>query len=935
MRLLVLMGLNLVLAGACRVAASDDVPPSPDDIAFFENKVRPILADNCFECHGPKKQEAGLRLDSRERVLKGSDNGPVVSVGEPDQSLLVAAVRRGGDVEMPPEKVLPAEAVATIEDWVRRGLPWPLDDTGTTSQTADPAAHWAFQPIRRPALPAVQAADWPRNAVDRFILARLESAALRPAPPADRKTLIRRATFTLLGLPPTPDDVAAFEQDDSPEAFTRLIDRLLTSPRYGERWGRYWLDIARYADNKGYIFFEEPKYPWAYTYRDYVVESLNEDLPYDRFISEQLAADQLDLGDDRSRLRALGFLTVGGHFMNNVHDIQDDRIDVVTRGLMGLTVTCARCHDHKFDPVTQADYYGLYGVFRSCTEPLIPPLFTVPPDTDEYRQFDAELTKRLAALDDFIHKKHTELVTSARERVGEYLMAAYNTKDQPSTEGFMLLNEPGDLHPYVVQRWWVHLDRVKRGFDPIWSVWHEFAALPSEGFATEAAVVCERLRNRNPAEPQFNALVVQAMTEPPPQTMQEVADRLANLLKETESQWAAAKQQALDNGAPEPPGLNEPGREQLRLVFHGEGSPPNIPLLSGWGFLTLLPDRPAQGEFEKLLKEVEQWSMTGAGAPARAMVLLDSTEPYQPRVFLRGNSDRPGADVDRRFPAFLDHDGAPFTQGSGRLELARHIASPDNPLTARVLVNRVWLHHFGIGLVPTPGDFGLRCDPPSHPDLLNWLASEFMAHGWSLKWLQREILLSATWQQGAAADAATTARARDVDADNRLLWQRTARRLDFEGTRDALLAVSGRLSDALGGPPVDLFADPTPPRRTLYGFMDRLDMPNLLRTFDVPTPDTTSPQRDTTTVASQALFLMNGPWARTAAADLLNRPEVRAAMGTEERTERVYQLLFSRMPTADEQQMATAYLGTEPMEDEDWVRLIHALLLTNEFVFVD
>jgi hypothetical protein len=269
------------------------------------------------------------------------------------------------------------------------------------------------------------------------------------------------------------------------------------------------------------------------------------------------------------------------------------------------------------------------------------------------------------------------------------------------------------------------------------------------------------------------------------------------------------------------------------------------------------------------------------------------------------------------------------------LELARHIASPDNPLTGRVLVNRVWMHHFGVGLVPTPGDFGLRCEPPSHPELLDWLASEFMAHGWSLKWLQREILLSATWQQGAAVDAATIARARDVDADNRLLWQRTARRLDFEGTRDALLAVSGRLSDALGGPPVDLFADPTPRRRTLYGFMDRLDMPNLLRTFDVPTPDTTSPQRDTTTVPSQALFLMNGPWARTAAADLLNRPDIRVATSTKERTRHVYQLLFSRVPTTDEQQMAAEYLGPDPVADEAWTRLTHALLLTNEFVFVD
>jgi mono/diheme cytochrome c family protein len=919
----------------CARAGAEGTVFSPEDVAFFENKVRPVLTENCHECHGAKKQEAGLRLDSRASMLKGSDNGPVVTPGEPDSSLLVAAVRRGGDVEMPPEKALPAEAVAALEEWVRRGLPWPVDDPATNAHALDPSTHWAFQPIRRPSVPPVNDTAWPRNAVDRFILARQEAAGLQPAPPADRKTLIRRASFLLLGLPPTPEEVAAFEQDASPNAYAAMIDRLLASPRYGERWGRYWLDVARYADTKGYVFFEEKKYPWAYTYRDYVVEALNEDLPYDRFITEQIAADQLDLGDDRARLRALGFLTVGGHFMNNVHDIQDDRIDVVTRGLMGLTVTCARCHDHKFDPVTQADYYGLYGVFRSCDEPLIPPLYTPPPDTDEYRSFDAELAKRLAALDEFITKKHTELVTSARERVGEYLMEAYNTKDQPSTEGFMLLNDPGDLHPFVTLRWWVYLDRAKREFDPIWSAWHEFAALPSDEFATQSAATCERLRNRDPAEPPCNSLVLQALTEPPPQTMQEVADRLAALLKETETQWATVKQHAVESGAPEPTGLDDPDREQLRLVFHGETAPPNVPLASGWGFLTLLPDRPAQGEFEKLLKEVEQWSMTGAGAPPRAMVLLDSPEPYQPRVFIRGNADRQGADVPRSFPAFLDQDGGPFTHGSGRLDLARHIASPDNPLTARVLVNRVWLHHFGVGLVTTPGDFGLRCEPPSHPELLDWLASEFMAHSWSLKWLHRQILFSATWRQGPATDPATIARAHDVDADNRLLWQRTARRLDFEATRDALLAVSGRLDDALGGPALDLFADPTPPRRALYGVMDRLDMPNLLRTFDVPTPDTTSPQRDTTTVASQALFLMNGPWTRTAAADLLNRPDVRSASSTGERIRRVYQLLFSRAPTDDEQQMAAEYLGEDSITEEAWVRLIHALLLTNEFVFVD
>ncbi|HEX5270698.1 MAG TPA: DUF1549 domain-containing protein, partial [Gemmataceae bacterium] len=355
----------------------------------------------------------------------------------------------------------------------------------TGAPAADDAKpHWAFRPVRRPAVPAVKNAAWPRTSIDRFVLARLEEKGLTPSPEADRRTLIRRATFDLTGLPPTPEEVAAFEADPAPDAYERLIDRLLASPHYGERWGRYWLDVGRYADTKGYVFFEEANFPWAWTYRDYVIRAFNDDLPYDRFVLEQLAADKLvgqasslpsgegrqagSLPHDNRPLTALGFLTLGGRFMNNAHDIIDDRIDVVCRGLLGLTVGCARCHDHKYDPIPMRDYYALYGVFASCAEPTIPPLFADPPDTREYAAFAKELGAREAKLSEFVRSKHDELVKSARARVAEYLMAAHAQRDQPPTEEFMFIADGADLNPTMIVRYQRYLERTRKARDPVW-----------------------------------------------------------------------------------------------------------------------------------------------------------------------------------------------------------------------------------------------------------------------------------------------------------------------------------------------------------------------------------------------------------------------------------------------------------------------------------
>ncbi len=1085
-----LLILHFSLCSSSITAAESDFPP--EQIDFFEKQVRPVLAAHCWNCHAAKKAESGLRLDSREAVLKGGDRGEVVKPREASASLLIHAVKRDGELQMPPNGKLSPEQVAALTKWIDLGLPWPRESSGSALSQAW-RSHWAFQPVTKPGVPHIADDSSSQSPIDRFVLERLRAANSTAAPRADRRTLIRRVTFDLIGLPPTPDEVAEFETNPAPDAFDRLVDRLLASPKYGERWGRHWLDVARYSDTKGYVFFEEKSYPWAYTYRDYVIRSLNEDKPYDQFVVEQLAADLLvrseaglerdkgtrrqgDKGQEEetyarsplplspaplvpvsspntsqppsTELAALGFLTVGSHFMGNVHDIVDDRIDVVTRGVMGLTVTCARCHDHKYDPIPTADYYSLYGVFRSSTEPLVPPLFSPPDDTPEYRRFSIELALRQQQLDDFVKQKHSALVEGARTRVGEYLLATKAANDKPATDDFMLIADPGDLNPAMIVRWQAYLNKVEgRGVrvedegkqgattsHPVWGPWFELASLPEERFKSEAASMCgrlvlgssssrrvatvvpsppssgERARVRgpngddapsvskvqlqksppvgtsldstalphpNPLPPKsggegtrrINGLVVKAVCgERTPASLSEVATRYGELMKSIHVKWQAALREAVILKRPAPERFADPDEEELRLELYGETAPASVPLIFGWGFLSLLPDRASQGEYQKVLKEVEQWLIRGPGAPPRAMVLLDG-ESYDPRVFVRGNPNRLGDAVPRQFLSALERDNRqPFRHGSGRLELARAIVDPKNPLTARVMVNRAWQHHFGAGLVRTPGDFGMRSDPPTHPELLDWLAAEFMNGGarreestrgqgdkgtrgtkgeltslpispvpplpkssstWSLKRLHRLILSSRVYQQSSQPPGGL-----DADPDNRGLSHANRRRLDFEATRDALLFVTGRLDDRLGGPSVSMLDGGFQPRRTLYAFLDRLDPPGLLSVFDFPSPAATSASRDTTTVSPQALFLMNGPFTATAAGLVTQRPDVTRESDTLPRLRQLTRILFAREPKGTEEGLATEFLGAQPAPAA-WQQFVHALLLTNEFVFVD
>ena len=854
---------------------------SADD--SFERDVRPVLVNRCLGCHAGEKPKGELRLDTRDGALK------VIDLKFPEQSRLLEAVRHVGDIKMPAAK-LPDREIAALEAWVKRGAPWPdkfkLAPPDAIAKAA--ATHWAFRPVTRPA----------GDSIDHFISKKLSDNRLSLSPRADKLTLVRRATFDLHGLPPTPAEIDAFLKDDSPDAYEKLLDRLLASPRYGERWGRHWLDVARYADNKGYVFFEDKNYPWAFTYRDYVIGALNSDLPFDRFVTEQLAADQV-AGSD---LAALGFLTVGGHFMNNTHDIIDDRIDVVTRGLMGLTVTCARCHDHKFDPIPAADYYSLYGVFRSSHEPTVPPLWTANTSERLFRQ--AELHFHEKRLVGFVTDRHHELVTGARKRVAEYLLAAHAARNQPPADDFMLLADRGDLNPTMITRWRQYLDDARKRRDPVWVHWHAYSDAPEGEFGTRKVEGGNRL-----VRSQFAA---------PPKLMKDVAERYARLFARVLT--------------PDP--LPDPALEELRGVLYGAASPADAPLSLDWGFLSLFPDRTTQAEYQALLKAVETCAAKG---PPRAMVLVDSPRPFEARVFDRGHPGRPAEIVPRQFPKIANPDRKPFTQGSGRLELAREVVAKSNPLTARVFVNRVWMHHFGKPLVNTPGDFGLRSDPPSHPELLDWLAADFMDGkgsqgeptggspsngGWRVKRLHKLMMLSAAYTQSSLdRDAGLKA-----DPENRLLWKQNRRRLDFESLHDSLLAVSGQLDLTPGGPPVPMFGK----RRAVYGYVDRLEFPSLLTTFDVPNPAASTPERTSTTVAPQALFLMNGPFARSAAKRLA--ASVQTIRDPGDRLTAIFRTVFGRVPSDNEREHSLRFVGKGA---DRWPDLVHGLLMANEFAFVD
>jgi hypothetical protein len=721
-----LAGCWFVGPAALPARAADDLPPAKQ-AEFFEKSVRPILVERCLECHNAEKHRGGLRLDSRAAMMKGGDTGPVMVPHKPDESRFIAVLSHKEIVKMPPKQKLKDEEIEALVKWVKMGAPWP--DTGATVRTPEPGKgfkvsakdrqFWSFQPVANPAPPKVQNQTWAKTPLDQFILAQLEANNLRPVDAADKRTLIRRAYFDLIGLPPTPDEVEAFLNDKSPEAFAKVVDKLLASPHYGERWGRHWLDVARYGEDQAHSF--QPRlYPNGFRYRDWVVKAFNDDLPYDRFIKEQIAADLLDEPDRLERLPALGFFALGPVYYGDAKklDQYDDRIDTLTRGFLGLTVACARCHDHKFDPIATKDYYALAGIIASTEYEEVPLVSKEEVDAAIKAQTDEEKKKKVPPKYPFVHA-------------------------------------------------------VKEG------------------------------------------------------------------------------------------------------------------------------------------------------------------KPTTLKVHLRGNPATLGDDAPHRFLSVLvPHDAPAFTKGSGRLELAEAIASKNNPLTARVMVNRIWLHHFGRGLVRTSSNFGALGERPTHPELLDYLASRFMASGWSIKALHREIMLSATYQLGSRYDA----RDAEIDGDNKFLWRMNRRRLEVEPWRDAMLAVSGKLDATLGGTPTNL-ADADNCRRTLYGAVSRHDLNPLLRLFDFPDPNVTCEERTVTTVPLQQLFVLNDEFMVRNAKALAARL-AEAKKDDESRIREAFLLLYGRPATDRDVKLGLAFLaakgagkGGETLTR--WEQYAQVLLSANEFLYVD
>src|SRR5262245_26767311 len=617
------------------------VSAQAEEFDFFEKRIRPVLVERCYKCHSAQSEKirGGLLLDTKEGWRKGGESGqPAIVPGQAEQSRLIHAIRyESDDLQMPPPKEgkrLSDQQVTAFVAWVNSGAPDPRTNRESPIPNLKPSSatqHWAFQSPRDPPLPPIKLKSWPQSPVDCFFLARLEEKDLKPSPAADKRTLLRRATYDLWGLPPTSEEWEAFIKDRSSAAFERVVDRLLASPHYGERWGRYWLDVARYSDTKGYVYDrEEKRFVHSHVYRDWVIRAFNEDLPYDQFLRLQIAAAEVR-PSNRVDLAAMGFLTVGRRFLGVTHDIIDDRIDVLTRGTMGLTVACARCHDHKYDPIPTRDYYSLYGVFYNTTERTVP-LLEQPPPTKDYEEYAKGLQEREEKLDKTFQAKRNELTDRLRSKTADCLLAVLDVKKLPSEEFYTIMG-PDDLNPVIVRQWEAYLYKSRNRFDPIFAPWHQFAALPEADFASKSGAVCEELAAVENPQMRVNALVLQRFADSPPASMQEVAQRYGSLFHEVDTTWREAAKAATENKRTLPTAL-DPNQEPIRQVLYSADSPANVPdgaiIDIEWFF-----DENSRVELAKLQAEIDRWLLKAPGAPPHAVILADRPTPRNARVFVR------------------------------------------------------------------------------------------------------------------------------------------------------------------------------------------------------------------------------------------------------------------------------------------------------------
>jgi mono/diheme cytochrome c family protein len=924
------------------------------DVDFFENKVRPIFANSCYDCHD-ETGKGGFRLDTKEGFEKGGEHGVEIVPGDPDKSRLIQAVEQTGSLKMPKGGKLKPDEIAALVAWVKAGANWPANAAaplGTTATTGviteKQREFWSFQPLKTPPIPAIEDKryeHWARTPIDHFILANLHSAGLTPAKQADRRTLIRRATYDMTGLPPTEQEVEAFVNDHSPNAWEKVVDRLLASPRYGERWGRHWLDVARYSEDdvrgldpkgRGYMPF-----PGAYRYRDWVIKAFNDDLRYDRFLEMQLAGDRMPYtteAEHDDNLIATTYLGAGPWVWDQAEPVQgraderNERVDAVTRGMLGLTVACARCHNHKYDPIAQKDYYRIVSIFASST--FKDYAVVSPTAAAAYEKKVVEEATVRADLRDYTTDLSKQMAGALAIQTSDYMVAAWHvlSKEKKSVDE---TSSSAKLDPEVLQRWVDYL-----GKDHPYPCLNDWKAMMASPGSTE-----KQARELGDA---FQKLVLRV--------------RAAGLNVEHQNEIIKAKNDVPDRRLliDTNPGKFDtfdefcPGCElELKaLPFNDaklysdvfvtqsgeqeERFKPGVLVFTGWALTRRLgpafqeyiaAQQKQIQELDKQLKDTTYPYVNGE---------TDKAKPVDINLNIRGNPHSLGPVIQRGFITVLSPpEKQPYSDGSGRLEFAEDIAN--HPLSARVIVNRIWKWHFGTGIVNTPDNFGVMGDKPSNPELLEYLASEFVNHGRSIKWLQREIMLSAVYQESVDESQ----EAHDKDGGNRLYSHFNRQRLDAEEIRDSMLFVAGDLDlKNTSGPSTDFGEDNL--RRTVFCKVSRYRLNNYLMIFDFPNPSFTAEQRFSSNVPLQELYFMNNTFVYKQAGVLAGRVENEA--NDQARMAKVYEYVFQRKPSPDELQLGLKFLSTTPERPgysvtgepiTAWDEYARVLLSSNEFQFVD
>ena len=906
-------------------AATTQAPAgAPSSSDFFESKIRPVLATNCYSCH-LNSASGGLRVDSREALIKGGGRGPALVPGNPDKSLLIEAVRQTDPhLQMPMGGKLKDSEIADLTAWVKAGAVWPasskaMANSGQYEITPEQRKFWSFVPLKEEPVPEPKDTSWAKTNIDKFVLAKLESQGLKPVKPASKLELIRRATLDLTGLPPTLDEITAFQKDKTPDAFAKVVDRLLASQHYGERWGRMWLDVARYGEDdyrsldpmrRGYN-----PYPYAYVFRDWVVRAFNDDMPFDTFIKAQLAGDLMNTGNRAHLLPGTGFLGLGPWFYDNgavevTHaDERNDRVDAVSRGMLGMTVACARCHDHKYDPIPSSDYYSLAGVFANTVYHEYP---TAPNSAVErIKHFEKELESKEKLVSSMKQNETNDLAQALVIQTSKYMQAAWRVTGKPK-EDVAAVVEKEKLDYELLDRWINFLAKPPKYY-PYLKDWQ--AMIAKGGSKEEAKKLADafqekllavmfaknemREENEIIAAKSYEGTVKPKRANKPNEFVTNddfcpgCSLQLKTLPLDDMNLWTDVFQRELTN--------------EDAVVQVGVRSKPGLLVFRGWSLDHRLGTE--KREFlDALNSNIDQLKKNSKKSFPYLHGVEDAEKPVDLKISKRGSPYNLGDVAPRHFLSVLsDGDPEPFKNGSGRLELANDIVK--QPIAMRVIVNRIWKGHFGTGLVDTPSNFGVTGERPTDPELLEYLATKFVGEGMSIKKLHREIMLSSVYQLSDEMDQHDF----EVDSGNRLYWRANKRRMDAEQIRDSILMVAGNLDDSLGGPSKELV--PSYDRRTLYGRISRYRLDEYLQLFDYPPPNISAEKRFSTTVPLQRLFFMNSDFVQSEAERLADRVKDQPDMSS--KINRLYELAYGRPATASEIDLGLKYLRAEPMQEYD------------------